>query len=176
MKRLVMFVALSGICAWSQSLDLSSLDKLAAKAKQVHKVSLDKNQLQMVMKMNSEEDKKDPDVKKVLNGLATVQVRNFEFDKSGEYSDSDLDAVRAQIAKMQNCTSIVDSKEKDEHSQIFLCSDEGKGTALAVVAAEPKEVSVVYIRGNMNLSDLGKLNGLMGIPDLSTGKGKSDQK
>src|SRR3954454_15669529 len=112
MKKLAMLVAVSGMCASAQMLDLSSLDKLAAKAKEVHRVSLDKNQLQMFMKMNSDEDKKDQDLKKVLNGMASVQVRNFEFEKAGEYSDSDLDAVRAQIAKMQNCTSIVDSKEK----------------------------------------------------------------
>lgn len=176
MKRLVLLMAISGACAWPQSLDLSSLDKLAAKAKEVHKVSLDKNQLQMFMKMNPDEDKKDPDAKKVLNGLVSVQVRNFEFEKSGEYSDSDLDLVRAQIAKMQNCTSIVDSKEKDEHSQIFFCSDDGKGTGLAIVAAEPREVSVVYVRGSASLADLGKLNGVFGVTEFSTGKGKNDQK
>jgi hypothetical protein len=166
MKKLVILAAVSGLCAWSQSLDLSSLDKLAAKAKEVNRVSCDKNQLQMALKMIPSEDKKDPDAKKFLSGLGSVQVRNFEFEKPGAYSDADLDAVRAQMSKMQGCTVIVDSKEKNEHSQIFLCSEDGKASGLAVIDAEPKEISVVFIRGSVNFSDLGKLNGLMGMPDL----------
>lgn len=170
MKILAVAIAMSGMCVWAQSLDLTSLEKLAAKAKEVNRISLDRNQLQSAGKMLS-----DDDAKKVLSGLGSIQVRNLEFDKEGEFSDSDLDAVRAQIAKMQSCSAIVDSKEKNEHSQIFLCGDEGKGAGLAIVSAEPKELSVVYIRGNVSLSDLSKLDGVMGIPDLTSGKSKSDR-
>jgi hypothetical protein len=168
-----LLIAVSGTCAWSQSLDLSSLDKLAARAKEAHKVSLDKEQLEKLKRMNLADGGNDQDIKKLMTGLGSIQVRNFEFEKAGEYADTDLDAVRAQIAKMPNCTSIVDSKEKEEHSQIFLCGDEGgKGGGLAIISAEPKELSVVYIRGSVNFSDLGKLNGLMGIPGFSNGSSK----
>jgi hypothetical protein len=169
MRKLVVLMAISGVCAWSQSLDLSSLDKLAAKASEVNKVSLDKDQLQMCLRMIPSDDKKDadhPDLMKLLSGLESVQVRHYEFDKAGEYSDADLDAVRAQMAKMQSCTVIVDSKEKKERSQIFMCSESGKASGMAIIDSEPKEVSVVFIHGSVKLSDLGKLNGLMGLPDL----------
>jgi Domain of unknown function (DUF4252) len=167
MRKLIVLMAMSGVCAWPQSLDLSSLDKLAAKASEVNKVSLDKDQLQMCLRMlPSDDNKKDADPKKLLSGLASIQVRNYEFSEAGEYSDADLDAVRAQMAKMQSCTVIVDSKEKNERSQIFMCSENGKASGVAIIDTEPKEISVVFIRGSLNLSDLGKLNGFMGLPDM----------
>ena len=169
MRRLMVLVAASGfsVLGQSQSLDLSSLDKLAAKAKEVNKVSLTKDQLQSAMKLipqNDDDDSETP--KKLMHGLESVQVRNYEFAKAGEYTDADLDSVRAQMTKMRGCSAIVDSKEEKEHSQIFMCSEGGKNTGLAVIDSEPKEISVVFVKGDMNFSDLGKLNGLMGVPRM----------
>ncbi len=37
---------------------------------------------------------------------------------------------------------------------------------LAIITAEPKEVTVVFINGTLNMSDIPKLSGNLGIPDL----------
>jgi hypothetical protein len=151
-------------------LDLSSLDKFAAKAKEANTVTLTHDQLHAAAGFIPSDDKDSQDkVKKVMAGLDSVQVRNYEFEQAGEFSDADLDSVRAQIAKLHGCTSIVDSKSKKEHSQVFLCSEEGKTTGIIVLDSEPKELNVVYVKGNMNMSDLGKLNGMMGIPKIDIG-------
>ena len=161
MKMIALALTLTGLCAWSQSLDLTSLDKLAAKAKEVNKVSLDRSQLQMALKMAS---KGDGDTKQLMSGLEGVQVREYTFEQKGQYLESDVDAVRAQVEKMRGCMAIVDSKEKSEHSQVFICSADGKPSGLAVISTEPKEVTVVFVRGTVNFGDLGKLGGGMGLP------------
>lgn len=179
MKRAAILLLVSGICAFAQTLDLSSLDKLKAKAKEANVVSLTHDQLQTAMKMmpRKDKDKVNNDVvKNLMSGLDSVQVRDFEFERPGMYTDADLDAVRDQISKMQGCSSIVDSKEKNEHSTIYICSQNGKSSGVAVIDTEPKEISLVFVKGDLNMSDIGKLGGLMGLPKMQLGAQSKDDK
>jgi len=177
MKKTAMLLAVFTVGACAQTLrtdnlDLSSLDKLKSKAKEVSVVSLNREQLQAAMKMMPRKDKEKGDgdmVKGLMSGLDSVQVRDFEFEKPGMYSDSDLDSIRDQVSKMHGCSAIVDSKEKDEHSTVYICTVNGKSTGLAVIDSEPKEISVVFVKGAMDMSDLGKLGGLMGMPKMELG-------
>ena len=171
MKYLAGLFLAATLPIWAQSVvDLTSLDKLASKAKEVNKVSLDHDQLQMALKMMPDNKKdKAEKMQDVMQGLESVQVRNLEFERAGEYVDKDLDVVREQIAKLHGCTAIVDSKEKNEHSQVFMCSDNGKPSGIAVISAEAKEISVVLVRGNLDFSQMGKLGGLMGMPHMDMG-------
>ncbi|MBV9082968.1 MAG: DUF4252 domain-containing protein [Acidobacteriaceae bacterium] len=168
MSKMALLIAVSAVWAYAQSLDFSSLDKLASKAKEANRVSLDENQLKAAMQMMGDRPDKREKMQK-LAGLHSVNVRNYEFEKPGEYQDSDLDAVRAQVAKIKGCSKIVDSKEKNEHSEIYMCSEDGKATGLAIISAEPKELSVVVINGSLALNELHNLHGLMGMPGIELG-------
>src|SRR5437763_381736 len=70
-------------------------------------------------------DKDQKAAKDIVSKLKSIHVRNFEFDKDGEYSDSDLDAIRAQM-KSPVWTRIVEQKDAGEHTQIFLKQDKGQ--------------------------------------------------
>jgi hypothetical protein len=173
MNRLVWVAIVSVGCVWGQSLDLSSLDKLEAKAKSVNRVTLDGNQLRAAMQMVPQDAKKGQglaEAQKVLPNLQSVLVRNYEFAEPGQYRDSDLDAVRSQVEKMKGWVKIVESKEKNEHSEVFMFTDGDKPSGIAVISAEPKEISVVLVRGPLNFGDLGKLHGLMGVPNVDHSK------
>jgi Domain of unknown function (DUF4252) len=156
-------------CCWAQQIDLSSLDKLEAKAKSVNRVNLDGKQLKSATNMVPSEDKKD--LNGVVSNLQGVQVRNYEFDGPGKYSDSDLDSVRKQVAAMPGCNKIIESKEDKEHSEIYMCNE-----AMAIISAEPTEVSVVFLRGAVNMGDLGKLHGIMGTPKVEDGSKDKNKK
>ena len=173
MKKLALLLGVSAVCAWSQSLDLSSLDKLAAKAKEANEVNLDPNQIRAAMqffphdKKDSEDN--DQDIEKLISGLQSVTVRNFEFGKAGEFQDSDLAPIRSQLAKLKGWGKIVDSKEKDEHSEVYMFSEDGKATGIAVIDVEAKELSVVLVRGTSNLAEIHKLHGMFGLPNIKLG-------
>jgi len=178
MKKIAMLVAMSAVYAWGQSqsqpLDFSSLDKLESKAKEVNRVSLDENQLKAAMQMMPHDSKKGEQVehaKKLMSGLQSVFVRNYEFEQQGLYQDSDLDAIRNQMEKLKGWSKIVDSKEKNEHSQIFMYAEGDKPMGIGIIAAEPKEISIVVVKGPLNLSDLGQLQGLAGLPNIQLGPG-----
>ncbi len=168
--------AVSALCAWAQSsnsLDLSSLDKLDKKAKEVNRVSLNQEQLKAALQMAGPVG---DGMKPMLQGLEGVEVRNYEFENSGEYSDADLDGIRSQLSKMKGCSKIVDSKEKNERSEIYMCSENGKQSGIAVIDAEQKELSVVFVKGPVNMKDLSKLHGAMGLPNLQLSPGGKDNK
>ena len=151
--------------AWAQQLDLSRLDGLSAKAKESTNVSLDADKLRMLSGFMDEKDKSAQDL---FSNLKGVHVRAFEFDAAGAYSQSDLDAIRAQL-KGPGWTRVVEVKEKDESAEIWFYSDGGKPGGVAVIAAEPMELAVVNILGPIDFRTLARLAGNMGIPNIRTG-------
>jgi hypothetical protein len=157
-------VLLAG-AAWGQQLDLSRLDGLSAKASESTNITLDADKLRMVSGFVEDKDKV---AQGLLSTLKAIQVRAFEFDAAGAYSQSDLDGVRAQL-KAPNWVRMIEVKEKDESAEIWFYSEGGKPGGLAVIAAEPKELAVVNLVGPIDLQTLGKLGGIMGIPNIRTG-------
>lgn len=172
MKRLTVLMILSGVCTFAQSLDFTSLDKLASRAKEVNRVSLNQSQLRAALQMipaDEDSGKNTGQMRKLAAGLSSINVRNFEFAKRGEYSDADLNAIRTQMERMKGWAKIIDSKEENEHAEVFMLTEENKPMGIAVIDAEPREISVVFIRGSLNLRDLGNLGGLMGLPRMQLG-------
>jgi len=172
MKKILAMWALSTACLLGQSLDFSSLDKLEAKAKEVSRISLDENQLRAVTQMMPTDKGNEKDmeqVRKLAAGLTGVTVRSFEFDKTGQYQDADLKDIRAQFASLKNWSKVIDTKEDGEHTEIYMLTEGNKPKGFAVISAESKELTVVFIKGTLNLSDLGGLGGLMSLPTVRVG-------
>jgi hypothetical protein len=58
------------------------------------------------------------------------------------------------------------SEEDKEHTEVYLHSENDKIVGIAILSAEPRELTVVAISGPINLEDLDKLGGNLGIPHL----------
>jgi len=162
---LVCFSALAG----AQQFQFN-LDHLAAKASDTVEVSLDGSTLQFAAKFL---DSKDPDqdkVKKLIAGLSGVYVRSFEFQKAGEWTPADLEGIRSQL-KTPEWSKIVGVKSNDgETDEIYLRKENGKLTGVAVIAAEPMELTVVNIVGPVDLDSLAELGGHFHIPKMDAPK------
>jgi hypothetical protein len=151
--------------ARTQTIDLSALDKLANRASEVNTISLDGDNLRTAAQFLSGNN---PDVKQarsIVEGLQGIWVRNFAFKDKEEYSTKDLVPVRDQL-KTGGWSKVVESREKDETSEIYLRSENQKTIGLAIISQEPKELTVVVISGSIDLERLGKLSGSLGIPPL----------
>lgn len=147
-----------------QNFDFKLLDKLGANAKSSTNITLDGNLLKLAANfLGSGEDS----IKSVIRGLTGVYVRSYEFDRPGQYVEADLEPLRAYLRSGQ-WSKVVDVKEATkEASEIYvqaLPNDRLGG--VVIISAESKEVSVVFISGVMNASDVAKLSGNLGIPDL----------
>jgi hypothetical protein len=158
-------------------LEISRLDGLAAKAAETVEVSLDERLLRVAAKFLKNEDPDEARVKELVSGLKGVYVRVFEFDNPGEYSAGDLEGLRVQL-QAPGWTKIVGvrSKRNRENVDLHIKYQGDNVIGLAIVAAEPKELTVVNIVGPIDLEKLSQLEGQFGIPKLElekAGKGKS---
>ena len=143
--------------AQGAKLQIDHLNRLADKAKAVVDVNLDQSMLQQAWAIGG----KQPDAKMqaVLQGLSGVYVKSFEFDARGAYTDADVEAIRSQL-KAPGWSRIVSVREKGELTEIYTFANGG----LAIIAAEPLELTVVNLVGHVNIAQLGALQGQLGLP------------
>jgi hypothetical protein len=165
MKYLMTF--LMAACAWGQQLDLSTLDKLASKAKESSVVTLDPDKLKFASGFLSGDDAKGEKTKNLIASLKGVYVRSFEFAATGAYTQADLDPVRQQL-KGPGWSKIIDVKEKDETSEIYFYTAGDKG-GMAIISSEPTELTVVNIVGPVDLKSLAQIGGSFGVPNIRSG-------
>jgi len=157
----------------------SNLDKLAAKAAEVVDVTLDTQTLQLAARFLSDKDADEARVKKLVSGLRGIYVKSFEFDKEGEYDPAEVEAIRAQL-RTPGWTRIVGvfSRRDKDNAEVYLKNDNGQVGGLTIIAAEPKELTIVNIVGTINPEDIRELSGHLGIPKLDEKHGdkKRDKK
>lgn len=149
-------------------LKLAQLEKLSVKAVEVNSVTLDGDMLQLAAKF-LDMDKDDPEseqVKSLIKNLKGIYVKNFEFDQPNQYSASDVEEIRSQLAA-PGWNKIVESRDKraNENNEIYVMKDNHNNVAgVAILVAEPKELTVVNIVGPVDLDKLSALGGKFGIP------------
>ncbi|MBZ5611979.1 MAG: DUF4252 domain-containing protein [Acidobacteriia bacterium] len=157
-------LALGPALAFPQALKLDSLDKLAAQASNSVKVTLEGSLLRLATRFLSSDDPEEAQVKELVKGLKGIYVRSFEFSKAAQYSDSDVEAIRAQL-RGSSWKPIVEVRGKgDDNADIYVKEQGDQFAGIAIIAAEPQELTVVNIDGLIDLDGLAKLEGNFGIP------------
>jgi hypothetical protein len=179
-KRNLIGMALAVILslpAWAEA-DIKmpvNLDKLAERASESVDVTLDASTLRLASGFLSKENPDEVEVKELVGKLKGVYVRSFQFDKPGQYSLSDVEAIRSQF-RAPEWSRIVGVKSiKGENTEVYVQKAGDHIGGLVVLNAEPKELTVVHIDGPINPEQLSRLGGHMGIPDFGAQKKKSKQ-
>lgn len=154
--------------AWAQEIKMPvNLDALAGKAEESVVVTLDKSMLKMAAKFMKDGDD-DAEARRIIAGLEGIYVRSFEFAKEGEYSQADVEAVRSQLHGTAWGRIVgVRSKRRDGDVDVYF-KDAGNGQlgGIVVIAAEPRELTIVNIIGTIDPEKLADLSGEFGIPRL----------
>jgi Domain of unknown function (DUF4252) len=162
---LIVLGAAATTLAQNPRIQTSQLDALTTKASQTVDVNIDERLIQLTAKFLG----KDPDeakVKEIVNGLKGIYVKSFEFEKEGEYSAADLESIRSQLRNVAWNKIVNINSKKDGSVEVYLMSTASQISGLAVLASDPKEITVVNIIGNVNLDKLSALEGQFGIPEL----------
>jgi len=166
--------------AQDSRIQMSSLDHLAAKASQTVDVNIDERLVRIAAKLLSDKDEDEREAKKLVTGLKGIYVKSFEFDNSGEYTQADVEAIRAQLrgpnwSRLVNVTS-----RKEGNLEVYLLMNGEQIGGLAVLHTDEKELTIVNLVGPVDLDKLAKLEGQFGIPNLeieqSKPKTKNDEK
>ena len=167
----IAFLLLAGVAAAQQV--RWNYDKLAARASETVDVSLDGGLLKLATNFLSDDDKDQAKVKKLVAGLKGIYVKSFEFKNPGEYTAADLESFRAALhaPDWQRIVG-VHSHEDGETVEVYIKS-EGKNVAgMAIIASEPKELTLVNLVGSIDLDSLSELGGQFGIPEVQPDKKK----
>jgi hypothetical protein len=160
--------------AWAQNakLELSQLDKLASKASNVTNVTLDGSLLklagqEMSQKASTSSSQKKAFAADLIHRLKGIYVKSFEFDQPGAYSKADVESITKQL-ESGGWKSIVHVEEKKsgETTGIYVMQEGGETVGMAIVAAEPKELTVVNLVGPIDFSQLGSLGSLGALGQL----------
>jgi hypothetical protein len=163
--------------AQDMRLQLNSLDKFEARATDSVDVTLDGKLLELARAFLSSKKPKEAAIKEVVAGLKGVYVKVFEFDKEGEYTASDLDVIRTQLRAPVWARMIgVKSKKEGENVEVYMTLTGAQIGGIAVIATEPKQLTVVNIVGVIDLEKLVKLSGHFGIPSIEVDVDNKEQK
>lgn len=139
--------------------------KLASRAVEKVQVNLDADLLKMAAKSLAGKSGDQAQVQRLLENIRSVQVRSLEFEKPGEYSMEEVNEIRRQLSG-PGWSKIVEVEGVNENVSVAVRTKDGKIERLAVVSAEPKELTVVDIDGSIDPAQLGELGGRLGIPRL----------
>jgi hypothetical protein len=156
--------------------------ELAAKASNVTEVTLGKNMLAFASKFMNGKDSDEAATRHLIEGLDGIYVREYEFDKEGEYSMDDIQKLRTYF-ETSEWSPIVRERERKtgETTDVMVKLVNGEAHGMFILAVEPKELTIVLILGPVRMEDLGKLRGIGGLGvlgdiDSSTHPKQKDKK
>ena len=172
MRKLLIALTLLLVLAVPASAQSIKLDfpGLADRADEIVDVTLDAQMIRLAAKFLSAADAEEREVRQLLNGLSGIYVRSFTFSKEGEYDRAMVDRLKTQLGATWKPLVTVRSKTK-ENVNIMADVRGDKINGLVIIAAEPREFTVVNIVGDIDLDRLSKLEGEFGIPRISERKG-----
>lgn len=171
MRKLVIVFTLMLAIAIPASAQRINLDfpGLAERAEEVVDVTLDASMLRLAAKFLGGNDPDEREIRHMINGLQGIYVRSYEFAKDGEYDKSLIDRVKSQLGPTWKPLVTVRSKTK-ENVNIMADVRGDRINGLVIIAAEPREFTVVNIVGDIDIDRLSKLEGEFGIPRITKDK------
>jgi hypothetical protein len=138
---------------------------LAAHASDVTEVTLGKNMLGFAAKFMDGKDKDEAAVRQLIEGLDGIYVRDYEFDKEGEYSMDEVDKLRLAFATPE-WSPMVHTRERAETTDILVKLVNGEPHGIFILSAERRELSIVLILGPIRMDQLSELKGISGLGAL----------
>jgi hypothetical protein len=140
--------------------------ELAARASDVTEVTLGKNMLDFAAKiMNGKND--DVETRKLIEGLEGIYVREYDFDKEGQFSPDEVDQLRKYFETTEWSPIVKERQRKTgESTDVMVKLVNGESHGLFILDVEPKELTIVLILGPIHPDDLGKLKGMTGLSVL----------
>ncbi len=153
--------------AQNPRLELPDFRSLARNASSSVNISLGPWLLHMAGSFVDDKDEDAADAKKLLEGIDSVQVRSYEFSSDSAYSPADIETVRRQL-EAPGWTPLLHSQDqqKGEMVDIYVMMDKDQTKGFALIASEPREVTIVNITGSIKLASLPAVERQLHLPPV----------
>ncbi len=152
--------------AQNARLQIDHLDQLFPKAVETIDVRVEGALLQMASKFLRSDKADEAAAKEIIQALKGVYVKGVEFDKAGEFSEADVEAVRRQLSAPGWDRIVgVRSKRDGENVEVFLMiNNNAVIEGIGVLVTDPKQLLVVNVVGPLDPEKITQLRGQFGIP------------
>ncbi len=171
MLKLISIALLAACCvaaahAQTARLQIDHLDQLFPKAVETIDVRVEGSLLQMASKFLRGDKADEAAVKELIQALKGVYVKGVEFDKAGEFTEADVEAVRRQLAAPGWDRIVgVRSKRDGENVEVFLMiNNNAVIEGVGVLITDPKKLMVVNVVGPIDPEKVNQLRGQFGVP------------
>jgi hypothetical protein len=149
-------------------LQLPDFTALSKKASQSVDISLDPSLLQLAGAAASYDNGSNgAAVNDLIKGIRGIYVRSYTFDRPGEYSKAEVKAVQAQLLA-PGWVPVVSTHDLKQESNvdIYMLRNGDHTDGVAIIAAQPRQLTIVNIVGSINLAKLAQLQGQFGVPHV----------
>jgi hypothetical protein len=137
--------------------------ELAARASDLTEVTLNKNMLGFASKFMGK-DHDDEATRQLIENLDGIYVREYEFDKDGQYSMDQVEQLRKSFQTPEWSPIIREREIKSgESTEVYVKMINGESRGMFILSAEPRELTIVLILGPIRMQDLGRLRGIGGL-------------
>lgn len=152
--------------AQAGQIDLPSFDALARKATNSVNISLNPSLLKLAAQyMGNDSD--GAAVQAAVSGLKGIYVRSFQFATDHAYSSADVQRVREQLAAPGWMKLVsVHSSQQNQDVDIYMLQRGKTIEGLVIIAAKPRQFTIVNLVGSVDLAELSQLEGKFGVPNL----------
>ena len=162
----LLLIAPSTALAQGAKLELKGLDRLAKLADEAVNLDIPAGMLTFAggfLKGDGDQAA----AKQLLSSLKGIHIRSFVFDRENAYTADDVENIRKQLSAPGWSKFISSESKRDrELVEIYSWQEGGASAGLAILVAEPTELTIVNIVGPIDLSKLPMLQGQFGIPRL----------
>lgn len=158
-------------------LRLESLESLGPRAAKTLRVDVDSVMLSLGKSLLDDDDPEEKTIKEIIEGLRGVYVRSYRFDAAGQFKDADLTALREQL-RGPGWSRLVDVQARGEDfdsAEVYALTAAGRVEGMTVILVQPKSLLVVNVVGSIDLDKLRRLEGTLGIPHISIGRGEKSK-
>jgi hypothetical protein len=165
----------SPLAAQLRKLDIN-LSHLESQASETVEITLEKEVLRLATRFLSGQAADERQIRDLVQGLTGIYVRSFEFKRNNAYSASDVERIRAQLGRpWERIVKVRSSTSDNVDIFIYPRTDDIVG-GLVIIAAEPRELTVVQILGDIPLDRISSLDGQFGIPRMGLEQTRSKGK
>jgi uncharacterized protein DUF4252 len=144
--------------AGSGQIGLPALPGLRAQATERVDINLGRWALHFVSWLIDDRDRDGAAVRRIIRGLTSVRILSYEFTSDIECPTADLAALRSQLSSPP-WTQVVHTQDlaRREDVDIYVAAEERRIEGTAIIACEPRELTILNIVGPLDLDQVAAL-------------------
>jgi Domain of unknown function (DUF4252) len=172
-NRVVLLVAFAlslTVYAQDPRIQVNHLDRLASVAIESVEITLDELRMRVVSKLVTLSASDQTKLMDFMGRLKGVYIRGFEFANDGEYTESDVNTIRAQL-NLPGWQRVVEVRGRSgDKNEFYVMPVNDTIVGYTAIFTEPRKLCVINIVGQINVDEMNLLDNQFDIKQCGIGR------